>query len=142
VDSGQTQHRAFRIIPVRLDDVEPPGFLQNYSYITLGEEGLDGTAAAALLKGMYQPVAPIDLTTGRNVYVSRGWHLDDAKLAEIVCEALEDAGLQLIGDAEDQPSWVEGRIAHIMEGCGAFAAILPFRQLSPHRTSNYISSSG
>ena len=27
----QTQHPNFRIIPIRLDEVSPPGFLQNYS---------------------------------------------------------------------------------------------------------------
>lgn len=134
----QMQHRAFRLIPIRLDDVDPPGFLQNYSYITLGTGDLDAATAAAILKGMYQPATSIDSTNGRNVYVSRGWHVDDVGLAEMVCVALEEAGLQLIGDAEDQPSWVEGRIVHIMEGCGAFVAVLPYRPLSSHKTSRYI----
>jgi hypothetical protein len=134
----QTQHRAFRIIPVRLDDVSPPGFLQNYSYVTLGGEGLDPQSAAGILKGLYQPATSIDPINGRNVYVSRGWHLDDAKLADVVCLALEDAGLQLIGDAEDQLSWVEGRVSSIIEGCGAFAAISPYRPTSSHKTSKYI----
>jgi hypothetical protein len=87
---------------------------------------------------LYQPPASIDATSGRNVYVSRGWHADDASLAETVCAALRDSGLQLIGDAEDQPSWVEARLAGIMDGCGAFAAVLPHRQLSPYKTSKYI----
>jgi hypothetical protein len=134
----QTQHRAFRLIPIRLDDVDPPGFLQNYSYITLGNDDIDAASAAAVLKGLYQPATSIDPVNGRNVYVSRGWHLDDVGLAEMVCIALEEAGLQLIGDAEDQPSWVESRIVHIMEGCGAFTAVLPYRPLSSHRTSRYI----
>jgi TIR domain len=134
----QTQHRAFRIIPVRLDDVSPPGFLQNYSNIALDGENIGRQAAAGILKGIYQPATSIDLINGRNTYVSRGWHLDDAKLAQVVCVALEDAGLQLIGDAEDQQSWVESRVAGIIEGCGAFAAILPYRPQSPHKTSKYV----
>jgi hypothetical protein len=134
----QTQHRAFRIIPVRLDDVSPPGFLQNYSNISLGVDGIDPESAARILKGLYQPAAAIDPINGCNVYISRGWHLDDATLADVVCAALTDAGLQLIGDAEDQPSWVEARLARIIKGCGAFAAILPHRSQSPYKTSKYV----
>jgi hypothetical protein len=51
---------------------------------------------------------------------------------------LTDAGLQLIGDAEDQPSWVEGRVANIIEGCGDFAAILPHRPHASYKTSKYV----
>lgn len=134
----QVQHPAFRIIPVHLDDVSPPGFLQNYSNISFGADGLDSETAARILKGLYQPAVTIDPMNGRNVYVSRGWHLDDARLADVVCAGLTDAGLQLIGDAEDQQSWVEGRVADIIEGCGAFAAILPYRPQSPRTTSKYV----
>lgn len=134
----QTQHRAFRIIPVRLDDVSPPGFLQNYSNISFNKNSLVPESVTSILKGLYQPAAGIDPINGRNVYVSRGWHLDDATLADKVCAALTNTGLQLIGDAEDQPSWVEERIDHIIECCGAFVAILPHRPHSPHKTSKYI----
>lgn len=134
----QTQHRAFRIIPVRIDEVSPPGFLQNYSNITLDSDGMNSQAAAGILKGLYQAATAFDPINGRNVYVGRGWQLGDTRLAEVVCTALMDVGLQLIGDTEDQPSWVEGRVAGIIEGCGAFAAILPHRPLSPHKTSRYI----
>lgn len=112
----QTQNRAFRIIPVRLDDVDPPGFLQNYSNITLGPNGLDLEFVAGILKGLYQPDIFINPTSSRSVYVSRGWHLDDAVLANVVCDALMSAGLQPIGDSEDQSSWVEARVTAIHGG--------------------------
>jgi hypothetical protein len=134
----QTQNPAFRIVPVRIDDVSPPGFLQNYSHLTLNENGLDAVAAAGLLKALYQPMRTIDHTNGRNVYMSRGWHPSDAPLAGAICSKLADAGLQLIGDAEDQSSWIEERIAGIMDGCGAFAAVLPHRPTAEHQTSKYI----
>jgi hypothetical protein len=118
--------------------VDPPGFLQNYSYITLETTGLNAAAAGSILKGLYQPTTSVDLRNGRNTYVSRGWQLGDAKLAGAVCGALEKAGLQLIGDAEDQASWVEARVCKIMDTCGAFAAILPYRPLSVHKTSKYV----
>jgi hypothetical protein len=95
-------------------------------------------SAAGILKGLYQPATAIDPVNGRNVYVSRGWHVSDAPLANAVCAVLSDAGLQLIGDAEDQPSWIEDRVADVIEGCGAFAAILPHRSYSAYKTSKYV----
>ena len=133
----QTKHRSFRLIPVRLDDVDPPGFLQNYSHVTLPPEGLDPASAAGILKGLYQPFTSIDAVNGRNVFVSRGWHPGDVHLAERVGLTLKEAGLQLIGDAQDQSSWVESRIAQALAGCGAFVAVLPHRPTEPHRTSKY-----
>ncbi len=134
----QTEHPSFRIIPVRLDDVQPPGFLANYSYLQLAGEGLSPAFAAGIIKGLYQPLGAVDVTNGQNVYVSRGWHLDDAQLADNVCAALEGVGLQLVGDAEDQASWADSRIAHIMDGCGGFVAVLPYREFSSPPTSKYI----
>jgi hypothetical protein len=134
----QTQHRPFRIIPVRLDDVSPPGFLQNYSAITLPESGLDAAAASAILRGLYQPATSIDPHNGRNIYVGRGWRRDDTPLAEQLCAALNGAGFQLIGDSQDQLSWVEDRVLDLIEGCGGFAAALPYRPTSAHKTSKYI----
>lgn len=134
----QTRFRAFRIIPVRLDDVDPPGFLQNYSNISIDASGIDMESAVNILKGLYQPATAVDPVNGRNAYVGRGWHVSDAPLANAVCVALSDAGLQLIGDAEDQPSWIEDRVAGVIEGCGAFAAILPYRPHSAYKTSKYV----
>ena len=70
--------------------------------------------------------------------MSRGWHPSDAPLAGAICAKLADAGLQLIGDAEDHSSSIEERIAGIMDGCGAFAAVLPHRPTAEHKTSKYI----
>jgi hypothetical protein len=53
-------------------------------------------------------------------------------------DALLSAGLSIVADAEDQPAWVEERISGIMNGCGAFAAVLPYRPGAPHMTSNYV----
>jgi hypothetical protein len=49
-----------------------------------------------------------------------------------VSEALTGAGLSLVGDAQDQPVWVEERLVGIMDGCGAFAAVLPLRRNKPN----------
>ena len=134
----QGYHPDFRIIPVRLDDTEPPGFLANYSNIPLLGDGLDGPAAAAILRGLYQPGGPVDPENGRNVYFCRGWRPDDEALACGLARDLVNAGLQLVGDAEDQPSWLEGRVCEIMSECGAFAAALPYRADESCLTSKYV----
>jgi len=133
----QTHYPRFRIIPVRIDDVQPPGFLANYSSISLEPSGLSLKSASELLKGLYMPTSYANPLHGRDVYVSRGWQVGDEGLADPICSMLTDAGLRLVGDAEDRPSWDETRVADIMKGCGAFVAILPYRQSSPYRTSKY-----
>lgn len=134
----QTRYPDFRVVPLRLDDVEPPDFLQNYSNLQITPDALDPTAATHILKALYQaPLTTINPIRGRHTYFSRGWHSGDADLAKAVSGALSRAGLCLVGDAKDQPTWVEERIAGIMYGCGAFAAVLPYRPSAPHNTSKY-----
>lgn len=139
----QTEYPDFRIVPLRLDDVEPPNFLQNYGNIRIAPTGLDATAAEHIVKALYQPPhITIDPSRGQHTYISRGWHSGDTELAEAVSGALSRAGLCLVGDAEDQPAWVEERVTGIMDSCGAFAAVLPFRrntsQNVSHTTSKYV----
>jgi hypothetical protein len=134
----QSLFRDFRIIPLRLDDVEPPGFLANYSNVALPEGNADAAAAAAVLRGLYQPHTAVDPAGARAVFLSRGWRPDDQALVDDVATALAAAGLQLLGDAEDRPTWGETRVGGVMSGCGAFAAVLPFRPHEPHTTSRYV----
>jgi TIR domain len=133
----QTQYPKFRIIPARIDDVQPPGFLANYSGVSLGPSGLTLRSAADLIKGLYMPTSYANPRQGRDAYVSRGWQTGDEGLAEPVCSLLADAGLRLLGDAEDRASWDEARVGDIMDGCGAFVAVLPYRPSAPYRTSQY-----
>jgi TIR domain. len=134
----QTQYPQFRIIPVRLDDVQPPGFLGNYSSIDVPDGALTMKSAFAILRGLYQPQVEVDVEGGRHVYVSRGWRTSDSVLASPVMDALRNAGLSLIGDSEDHTSWSSQRVAGIMRGVGGFVAILPFRSNEEHGTSEYV----
>jgi hypothetical protein len=135
----QTQYPDFRVVPVRLDDVELPNFLQTYSSAQIGPDGLDAAAAAQILKALYQPSRiTVDPGHARHVYLSRGWRPGDIESVKVMSDALLSAGLSIVADAEDQPAWVEERISGIMNGCGAFAAVLPYRPGAPHMTSNYV----
>jgi hypothetical protein len=139
----QTRYPDFRIIPLLLDNVEPPNFLQNYSSIRIDQNGLDAITVTQIIKALYQPLGTtVDPSRGRHTYLSRGWHPDDLALGSAVTDALSRAGLCLVGDAEDHGGYDEARVAGIMDSCGAFVAVLPFRpklsQAEPHTTSKYV----
>jgi hypothetical protein len=136
----QTQYPDFRIVPLRLDDVEPPNFLQNYSNLLIEPDTLDSRAAAHVLKALYQPAhhAMNNPAEGKYTYFSRGWHSTDSNMTETVSRALSRAGLRLVGDAADQISWIEERIIKILESCGAFVAVLPRRPAALHSTSKFV----
>jgi hypothetical protein len=133
----QTLYPAFRIIPLRIDDTDPPGFLANYKHINLSGQELTIEVAQELLIGLYGESSDIGSTEGRNVFVSRGWHTADRPVADVACLMLAESGLRLIGDCEDQPHWDSIRITAIIDSCGAFVAILPYRANSTHHTTAY-----
>ena len=135
----RTKYKDFRVIPLRLDDAAPPDFLTNLSNIEIGKGELDAAAAAQILRALYAPPdIPPDPAIGKHTYFSRGWHAPDAELADAMSKALTSARLTLVRDAEDQPAWDDKRVAGIMDGCGAFAAVLPHRRGAPATTSSYI----
>ena len=140
--AAQNQHAKndkFHVIPLRLDDVAPPGFLSNFSNIEIGKGELDPSAAAQILQALYLPPRVVPHPAhGKHTYFSRGWQAPDAALAGAVSLALSSAGLRLVGDAEDHDKTNMDRIGGIMDGCGAFAAALPHRPSGPEMTSKQV----
>ena len=135
----QTQHPAFRIIPVRLDDVTPPGFLQNYSYVDYAGRRPRGDTRCRAAEGLLPARHDVRHEERQKTSTSVGDGTTTTRLlAGVVCEALKGAGLLTDRDAEDQPSWIEERIDSIMASCGGYAAILPYRPMSSHKTSKYV----
>lgn len=134
----RANHKDFRVIPLRIDDVAPPGFLSNLTNIEIGTGELDAAAAALILRALYLPPRiTADPADGQHTYFSRGWRAADAAQAGAVSDALCDAGLRLVGDAQDQGDWDTERVGGIMDGCGAFAAALPYRPGAPGTTSKH-----
>jgi hypothetical protein len=135
----RANHKDFRVIPLRLDDVQPPGFLSNLTNIEIGTGELDAAAASLILQALYLPprITP-DPAAGQHTYFSRGWRAADAAQAEAVAAALCDTGLRLVGDAQDHDKTDPERIGGIMKGCGAFAAALPYRPSVQETTSTHV----
>jgi len=135
----RANHKDFRVIPLRLDDVKPPGFLSNLSNIEIGKGNLDSASAARILQALYLPPhSTPNPGHGKHTYFSRGWRPSDGASAEALSEALSGAGLRLVSDARDQGEWDEERVGGILDGCGAYAAMLPDRPAMPERTSHYV----
>jgi hypothetical protein len=131
----RARSRGFRIIPIRIDDCEVPGFLQTTKWID-ASAGLDASGALALLLSLYAHDREFEPETARDIYISRSWRDSEAALPDLICRKLDRAGFRLIGDAPDQKDFDENRVASIISGCGALVAIAPDR--GNGSTSNYI----
>src|SRR5206468_2838788 len=79
----------FRIIPLRIEDCEVPGFLHNYRWIDAIGGRLDLQSATELLDALYQNDTDVGLSASRDVYVCRTWHAKEAPLADSVCRSLD-----------------------------------------------------
>ena len=61
-------------------------------------------------------------------YVIASWHQDDNVSARATCAYLVEQGFRLIGDSPDQKGFGSGdRVQRIVNSCGAFVAIVPYR---------------
>ena len=133
----RTQYRDYRIIPIRLEACDIPGFLQTTKWIDLVDGQLDVERANELLTGLYYDDVDLDLGINRDLYLSRTWRSSEAPLADAVCQQLARAGFRLIGDSEDQAGFAQGqRVESIISSCGGLAAILPDR--GQGQTSKYM----
>ncbi|HSD60398.1 MAG TPA: toll/interleukin-1 receptor domain-containing protein [Burkholderiales bacterium] len=126
----RTQFRDFRIIPLRLEECEVPGFLQTTKWLEMPGTPRDLTFHSQLLADLFHGHDDLDLESGktRDVYVSRTWRdTEERRLADRVCRLMIEAGFRLIGDARDQEGFDEGRIRSLISSCGGLAAVLPDR---------------
>lgn len=122
------------IIPIVIDDCEIPGFYNNYKWIDC-KKGLTPFSFFMILSAMYG--SSENMRKKKDVYVSYSWRKEEQKLVEIVFDRLKRNQYRLIGDAGDQSVYDENnRIGKIMDTCGAYVGILPYRKDS--NTSPYI----
>lgn len=130
--------KGFKIIPLRIDECEVPGFLNTTAWVNLPGGKGDINSYSQLLKAISVPrTSEAELGEMRDVYVSRTWRETDERfLADSICMNLIQAGFRLIGDAQDQEGYDIKRITALIGTCGAYVAILPDR--GSGSTSKYI----
>lgn len=122
------------IIPVVIDDCEIPGFYNNYKWIDC-REGLTPAAFFGILAALYG--SSENMREEKDVYVSYSWRQTEQSMVQAVFRQLKRKQYRLIGDASNNSVYDEDeRIRRIMNTCGAFVGILPYRGES--NTSRYI----
>lgn len=119
---------AFRLVVLRLPDVNVKDLLQGTSWIDLPGATLDADTALAIVGAFHPGERRPNPATARDVYISCSWQSDDGDSARAVCKELVAQGFRLIGDARDQKGFGSGeRVERIIASCGAFVGILPYR---------------
>jgi TIR domain len=99
----QMKFRDFHIIPVRIEECDPPDYIGPVNIIDLYSQGLDLDNASSLLYSLYYNDIGFEFEKPE-IYVSRTWREDkhnEVELADYVCKLLIDTGFRLIGDSKD-----------------------------------------
>lgn len=123
----RAKYKRYRIIPIRIDDCEIPGFLQTTKWIEISDKKFDMKAAFELITGLYYDDKALRLENVWDIYISRSWRSTESAMPDHICQMLDKAGFRLIGDSEDQSKYNAERIRAFIKSCGALVAILPDR---------------
>jgi TIR domain len=132
----RAKYKQYRIVPIRIEECEIPGFLQTTKWIDIADQKIDLRTAYELITGLYYDDKALRLENIWDIYVSRSWRPKESPVPDYVCQMLDKAGFRLIGDSEDQPKYDPTRVQSIIASCGGLVAILPNRDQGT--TSRYI----
>lgn len=128
------KEEGLKIIPLVIDDCRLPGFFNNYKWIDC-RKGITPYAFFMILSALYG--SSENLQDEKDIYVSYPWRSCEQKIVEVIFHRLRRKQYRLIGDAADQENYDDNdRIRRIMNTCGGFVGILPYRGES--NTSRYI----
>jgi hypothetical protein len=126
--SEQADSPDFRIVPLRLGNADVGSALKGQSWIEVPKPVLDESAAARILESFYPGNDGLNPAISRDVYASGSWQSTDNQSAVAVFKAMAKSGFRLIGDAKDQKGFKASRIQSIIESCGAFVGVIPYRE--------------
>ena len=127
MDERARSHGDFRVIALRVDGAPVDNLIRGLSWIDVESRSLDIKTASAILRALYPCDRHRDPRTSRDVYVSASWRAEDNQSAIAVSKQLRQEGLRLVGDSKDQKGFRSDRIKTIVESCGAFVGVIPFR---------------
>jgi TIR domain len=116
----------YRIVPLQLAKADVASLIKGQSWIEVPTPTLNGSVAASIIRAFYPGDNRPDPRTSRDVYVSGSWQSDNAS-ALGVFRSLCESGFRLIGDAKDQKGFKINRVQSIVESCGAFVGVIPYR---------------
>lgn len=122
------------IIPIVIDDCSIPGFFNNYKWIDC-KEGISPVAFFNILAALYG--SSENMREEKDVYVSYSWRKEEQTMVDTIFRQLKRKQYRIIGDASNNSIYDEDdRIRRIMNTCGAYVGILPYR--GELNTSRYI----
>ncbi len=123
----RAKYKRYRIIPVRIEDCEIPGFLEQTKWIDMPDKKIDMRTVFDLITGLYYDDKALILENVWDIYISRSWRPTESSIPDYVCRRLDKDGFRLIGDAEDQLKYDSEKVRDIIRSCGGLVAILPDR---------------
>ena len=126
----------FRIVPLRLANADVASLIRGYSWIDVQTLQLDSDVATRILRAFYPGDNQPDPRSSRDVYVSGSWQSGDNTSAQAVFRMLCNSGFRLIGDAKDQKGFKTDRVQSIIESCGAFVGVIPYRDNAASASAN------
>jgi TIR domain len=142
----QSDHSDFRIVPLQVGGADLSSLIEGQSWIPVPDSTLNANVAAAILSALYPGDDRPDPRTSRDVYLSGSWRADDMASALAVSRSLCKSGFRLIGDSKDQKGFKSDRIKSIIESCGAFVSVIPYRDKSengvPYGDKSELASAG
>jgi len=119
---------AFRVVALRLANAQVNELMKGTTWIDVPEQRLEVATALAIVRAFYPGEKLPNPATARDIFISSSWRGEDGASAHAVCRELHEEGFRLIGDARDQQGFGKGnRVQRIIESCGAYVGIIPFR---------------
>ncbi|MGB8192870.1 MAG: toll/interleukin-1 receptor domain-containing protein [Chitinophagaceae bacterium] len=127
MEEQTVSHPEYKIIPIRLDDSEMPGFIKTTVWVDVRNGVVDRDCIFSILSAIYHNDS-VPVNNSRDIYVSRSWRPSEAEQTNKVCLQFIKAGFRLIGDSTDNKIFdTDKRIRSIMQSCGAVLVIAPDR---------------
>lgn len=117
----------FRIVPLRLGNAEVANLIKGQSWIELSDSKLTAGVAAEILRSFYPGENRPDPRSSRDVYVSGSWQPSDNTSVKAVSRLLMSNGFRLVGDAKKREGFKGNWVQSIIESCGAFVGVVPYR---------------
>jgi len=123
----RNRHDRFRIVGIRIDDVELPEDQQIELWLDAPEGNMNLDASLLLLSGLHGDGFRNGGAAGRDVYISRGWGEADDAAAQVVMKEVTKLGLRPVGDAREQRHFDGSRIQSILSSCIGHVCVIPNR---------------
>ncbi|MBL0110682.1 MAG: toll/interleukin-1 receptor domain-containing protein [Saprospiraceae bacterium] len=121
------QDSNYRIIVVNTSTADKSKLRKGYTWIDMESDKMSLKLGIDILISYYgnNHITP---KGAKDIYISCSWRSEDFMSAKAVCGYLINLGFRLIGDSKDQKGFdTANRIEKIIQSCGAFVSIIPFR---------------